>query len=54
MQWEMEKSKLIESVRSGGKSEVVCYGNDHAVRYVGGVISSVRFLGAMYMKLLFL
>lgn len=34
----MEKSKVIKPVQSVGKSEVVCFGNEHGVRYEGGVI----------------
>lgn len=34
----MEKSKVIKSVRSVGKSEVLCCWNEHGVRYEGGVI----------------
>lgn len=30
--------KVIKSVRSVGKSVVVCCGNEHGVRYEGGVI----------------
>lgn len=32
------EKELTKSVSRLGKSEVVCCGNEHGVRYVGGVI----------------